>query len=85
MFEKPASEMVVGSSAVITSLGPLKGAVIRRTKEDIWEQIGGKARAKGGEYYAWARHVLPAFKVVAVREERRFPREVSSGRGSSRA
>jgi hypothetical protein len=31
MFQRSATEMAVGSTAVVTSLGILKGAVIRKT------------------------------------------------------
>ena len=78
MFEKPATEMAVGSIAVITSLGILKGAVIRRTKDNLWEQIGGRVRSPTDEYYAWNHRNLPEFMVVAVREPRLFPSVVRS-------
>jgi hypothetical protein len=63
MFEKLASEMAVGSSAVITSLGLLRGAIIRRTKEDLWEQMSGDFRTRTGVHYRWHRRSLPKFIV----------------------
>ena len=72
MFHKPAAEMVIGSSAVSTSLGLLKGALIRRLDADTWEQVVGRARTEEGEYYAWSSVDLPDFKVVTVRKPRQL-------------
>lgn len=44
MFEKPATDMAVGSTAVVTSLGILKGAVIRRTKDNLWARAQSDGR-----------------------------------------
>jgi hypothetical protein len=81
MFEKPATDMVIRSSAVVTSLGLLKGAVIRRMDAVNWEQIGGRVRTKEGEYYTWDRDALPELMVVAIREPKRFL-SVEQGEGS---